>query len=471
MLKQIIQNEWQLWRRDNRTIWLLGIIVLISLLALVFGVADARKKITQRQSAQEASRKAWLAQGEKHPHMSAHFGNYAYKHPSVLSVFDPGITAYTGTSVYLEPHRQNDFLLSESGERDTGARFGWFTPSFICQFIVPLLILLLTFNIVVSDKEGGTYALLLAQGVPSGKVIYGKAAASFLLFAAFITAYLFVVALVTYIAIASPTFQLTSFGYLWLCYLLYYATWCLLGVAVSALVKSAGASISLLLLFWILTSIVLPKWAASAGENIHPLTTNYAFKKKVAEDIANGLNGHDVQSERAKRMQDSVLKAEGVDSVQHLNFNFEGYVMQQGEEYSSKVYDVHFGGIYKTLQAQRKVQSLFSVGSPLMMVRNMSMAAAGTSLEAELFFQQQAEAYRRSFVQTMNQDMMMNSAYGDWDKYKVKDSLYGAIHDFAAPQKSLNWRLRHVSIEQAAMLLWLLLLLGAVYRIARKNYL
>ncbi len=443
----------------------------MSLLALCFGVVDARKKIAQRQSAQEASRKAWLVQGEKHPHMAAHFGNYAYKHPSVLSVFDPGITAYTGTSVYLEPHRQNDFLLSESGERDTGARFGWFTPSFICQFIIPLLIILLTFNIVVSEKEGGTYSMLLAQGVSSRKIIYGKAAASFILFAAFITAYLFVVALVSSLAIESSTFQLSSFGYLWLCYLLYYATWCLLGVAVSALVKSAGASISILLLFWMLTSIVLPKWAASAGENIHPLTTNYAFKKKVAEDIANGLNGHDVQSERAKRIQDSVLKAEGVDSVQHLNFNFEGYVMQQGEEYSSKVYDVHFGGLYNTLQAQRKVQSLFSIGSPLMMVRNISMAAAGTSLETELFFQQQAEAYRRSFVQTMNQDMMTNSTYGDWDKYKVKNSLYGAIPDFAVPQKPLGWRLSYAGIEQAGMLLWLLLMAGAVYLIAQKNYL
>ncbi len=99
------------------------------------------------------------------------------------------------------------------------------------------------------------------------------------------------------------------------------------------------------------------------------------------------------------------------------------------------------------------------------------MAAAGTSLETELFFQQQAEAYRRSFVQTMNQDMMTNSAYGDWDKYKVKNSLYGAIPDFAAPQKPLGWRLSFADIEQAAMLFWLLLISGAVYLVARKNYL
>ncbi len=471
MLIYIVKNEWRQWRRDKRTVWLMSSITFISLLALALQISDAKHKIEERQLAQEASRKTWLLQGEKHPHMAAHFGNYAYKHPTVLGVFDPGITLYTGTSVYLEPHRQNDFLFSESAERDTGARFGGFTPSFICQFIIPLLIILLTFNLVVSEKSGGTYSLFLAQGVRAKTLIFGKAIAAFLPFALFITGYILIVAITSSVFIPSSSFSASSFIYLWLAYLLYYAIWCLSGVAVSARVKSAGASISLLLLLWIITSVILPRIGASAAENVYPLITNYAFKKKVAEDIANGLNGHDVQSDRAKRMEDSVLKAEGVDSVQHLKFNFEGYVMQRGEDYSSQVYDTHFGSIYQTLQNQRKLQSFFSVVSPFMMLHNMSMAASGASLETEIHFQQEAEAYRRSFVQTMNKDMMMNSAYGDWDKYKVKNSLYGAIPDFEVTQKPLRWRLGFLGLEQVAMLLWLLLLLTYINIISRKYYL
>lgn len=470
MIQQIIQNEWRLWRRDSRTVWLAGSIVVISLLALVLQVAEARKKLTQRQTAQETSRKAWLAQGQKHPHYAAHFGNYAYKQPSVLTVFDPGLTTYTGTSVYMEPHRQNDFLLSESGERDTGARFGLFTPSFVCQFIVPLLIILLGFNLVVSEKNGGTYALYLAQGVSARRIIFGKTAAVLLLFAGFITVYMLLTGIVTYVAIQTE-FSISSFAYLWAAYLLYYAIWCAVAVGVSSLAKTPGASISSLLLFWILTCIVLPKWAAGAAENTYPLTTNYAFKKKVAEDIANGLNGHDVSSDRAKRIEDSVLKAMQVDSVQHLKFNFEGYVMQRGEEYSSNVYDTHFSAIYKTLEAQRKVQSVFAAFSPFMMLRNISMAAANASLETEILFQQNAEAYRRSFVQTMNNDMMNNSKFGDWNNYKVKKGVYGTINDFEAPQKPLRWRLGFVGTEQFALLIWIGLLLFGIAAISRKNYL
>ncbi len=470
MLRQIILNEWRLWRRDSRTRWLLFTLAGLSVLALLLQLLDVKKQLAQRQQAQQASRTAWLQQGAKHPHFAAHFGNYAYKQPSVLSIFDPGLTPYTGTSVYLEPHRQNDFLLSESSERDTGARFGWFTPSFVCQLIVPLLIVLLTFNTVVAEKKDGTYRLSLAQGASPTQILFGKTAAAFGLFAVFLTAYLAVAGTA---ALVLPTgFPVASFIYLWGIYLLYCAVWCSIGVGVSAVVKSTGASISLLLLFWMVTSILLPRWAASAAENQYPLTTNYAFKKKVAEDIVNGLNGHDAQSERAKRIEDSVLKANGVDSVQQLPFNFEGYIMQQGEEYSSNVYDAHFSSIYQTLQHQQKMQSLFAIASPYLLLRNMSMAAANTSLETEIQFQQDAEAYRRNFVQQLNKDMMQHSAYGDagWNNYKVKNSLYGAIQDFTAPAKPLRWRLTSVSREQLLLLLWVGLVAGSLFFISHKNF-
>ncbi|PZR28382.1 MAG: hypothetical protein DI535_07010 [Citrobacter freundii] len=472
MLQQIIRNEWRLWRRDRRTVWLLATLVVLSLLSLLFQVGETVSKFHKRKAAQEASRSAWLDQGEKHPHIAAHFGNYAYKQPSVLMIFDPGLTAYTGSSVYLEPHRQNDFLLYESGEQDTGARFGSFTPAFVCQFIVPLLIILLTFTLVVSEKAGGTYSLYLVQGASPRQIITGKTAAVALLFGGFITLYLLLTVTVGAIAV-SAHLPLKSFLLLWLGYLLYYIIWCGIGVTVSALVKTSGAAVSLLLLFWIFSSVILPKWAASAGENAYPLITNYAFKKKIAEDIANGLNGHDVASERARRIQDSVLQAEGVDSVQRLKFNLEGYIMQRGEEYSSNVYDIHYKALYNTLENQRKLHSSFSLISPAMLLRNISMAASNASLETEMRFQQDAEDYRRSFVQAMNYDMMYNSIWGSesWEHYKVKNSLYRDIKAFEAPTQSLKWRMSFVKTEIAGLLAWLLLVISTIFFISRKNQL
>ena len=453
-------------------LWLLASVTLLGLLALGLQISEISTKGQKRKAAQEASRKAWLSQDEKHPHIAAHFGNYAYKEPSALTVFDPGLTSYTGTSVYMEPHRQNDFLLNESSERDTGSRFGWFTPSFVCQLLVPLLIILLTFNLVIADRLGGVYKLCLSQGATSRQLLFGKTAAAFFAFAAFITVYLLFTGLTTAFVIRGP-FPIVSFLYLWCAYLLYYALWCGIGVLTSALAKTPGTAISVLLLFWIITSVILPKWAATTAENLHPLISNYAFKKKVAQDIANGLNGHDVASDRARRIQDSVLKAEGVDSVEQLKFNFEGYIMQRGEEYSSNVYDTHFKTIYDQLEGQRRVQSLVALASPAMLLRNLSMAACNASLETEIRFQQDAEKYRRGFVQAMNEDMMHHSKWGDegWLHYKVKKQLYSEIRDFTAPTQPLHWRLGFVQLEQGAIIAWVLLTAFGLWKSARKTYL
>jgi hypothetical protein len=96
------------------------------------------------------------------------------------------------------------------------------------------------------------------------------------------------------------------------------------------------------------------------------------------------------------------------------------------------------------------------------------MAAANASLESEIDFQRQAEQYRRTFVQDMNNDMMNNSAYGTFETYYVKDTKYNSIHDFEIESHSLSWSLPHLFIENLLLLLWTLTLVVMVFRISGK---
>ncbi len=455
MLRKIIQHEFLQWRRDKRLNWLLIALLLLGATALAVQVNEEHHLLQSRRHAQESSRIAWLKQGDKHPHMAAHFGNYAFKQPEALQCFDPGLTPYTGTSVYLEPHRQNDFLFSQSQETDTGARFGTLSPALVCQFIIPLFIILLTFNSINGEKARGTYTLLLTQGLSYRQLLLGKLTAIMILFGMIFTVYLAAsIAIPLLIFGREQQLPLISFLYLWVIYLTYYAIWSIAGIVVSAMTKHTGSAIALLLTLWIITNIIIPKAAANIAENRFPLNTNYGFKKKVVEDIRNGLNGHDPSSQRALRLRDSLLHAYEADSVQQLPFNFEGFVMQQGEEYSSKVYDYHFNNIFTTLKQQRNLQSWLSLTSPFIMIRHLSMAGCNSGIEPEIDFQQQAEHYRRHFVQKMNEDMMHNSTYGDWDHYKVKEADYTALEDFKASDKPLQWRLAFLVKENSFLFLW-----------------
>ena len=66
----------------------------------------------------------WETQGEKNPHSAAHYGVYAFKPRLALSFVDEGVDSFTGTSVWLEAHRQNDFLLRPAQEATAVQRIG-----------------------------------------------------------------------------------------------------------------------------------------------------------------------------------------------------------------------------------------------------------------------------------------------------------------------------------------------------------
>lgn len=457
MISNLIQNEWLQWRRNNQTRWLAGFLIIISLVALVHQLSYQSNLLDTRLKAQEDSRKEWLGQELKHPHMAAHFGNYAYKKPSALQCLDPGLSIYTGTSVYMEPHRQNDFLFSKSQESDTGLRFGWLSPALICQLILPLFIILFTFNSVNGEFEKGTMQLLLAQGVSFRKILLSKVLAVFILFESFIIPYFLLTAILSW-KLFGGDFSLVSLLYLLTIYSIYCLIWCLLGVLVSAYIKKIGVSIAVLLLVWMFTNIIIPRMSANLSENIYPLITNYDLKKQIKESIENGLDGHDPNSDRALKIEKDLLAKYKVDSVQQLPFNFEGYIMQQSEDYSSKAYDLHFKKVFTALENQKKAQTWMGIASPYVLIRNISMTTCNAGLESEIDFQTQAENYRRSFVQSMNNDMKDNSAYNSFDTYRVKKGKYEAIADLQIENKSLTWLLHSVFVENLGLLLWVVFL-------------
>ena len=57
-----------------------------------------------------------------------------------------------------------------------------------------------------------------------------------------------------------------------------------------------------LLLLWMSISIIIPRISANVAENIYPLTTNYAFKKQVAQSINKSLDRHNSKGERASKI-------------------------------------------------------------------------------------------------------------------------------------------------------------------------
>src|SRR5690554_3988495 len=93
--------------RDRRVLMLsLGLLAML-IAAYLVALGQHQRLQAERLAVGETARMQWERQGIKHPHRGAHFGIYAFRPNTPLSVFDPGIEPYVGQAIWLEPHRRN----------------------------------------------------------------------------------------------------------------------------------------------------------------------------------------------------------------------------------------------------------------------------------------------------------------------------------------------------------------------------
>ncbi len=382
-------------------------------------------------------------------------------------MFDAGLDSYAGAYAYLEPHRQNDFVFKPAEGHGASIRFGQLTVALVLQLLVPLLIIFMGFATITQERTQGTLKLLLSSGVSfttlaTGKVLGQFTALLLLLLPALLLSTVFYSGMAP--GAGSDRWQRTLL--LMAVYGTYFFLFTLLTVFISAISKTSGNALLALLTIWITGCIILPKTAANMGSDRYPLPAQYTFREAIQRDIVQGINGHNTKDDRARELETKLLQQYHVKQVSELPFNFEGYVMQAGEEYSSQVYDKHFHQLQRTLLQQDDFCRLAGMVDPYLAVQGLSMALSATDLYTHIDFQQKTEAYRRRFVQQMNEDMMHHSRLGDWD-YKASQALYASVPDFEyqlPPLQEVLHRYRRELLSLAALLVLACLLFYSVLK-------
>ncbi|MBX2923861.1 MAG: DUF3526 domain-containing protein [Chitinophagaceae bacterium] len=460
-MRSIFRYELRRSFRDNKAMLLCLLIWLLLGLSFYINHVKVKQANTQVETALVLKKQQWLKQDPKHPHVAAHFGQFVFKPVLALSQIDPGVNAFAGNYVYLEPHRQNDFVFTSAQEQNASVRFGELTPALILQMLVPLLIIFMSFGSIASDRENGTLKLLTAQGAKMYRLISGKAFAGF----ALITAVILPVFLL--LPVVSSDFRNNAMqtfprgALLCAAYLLYYLLLSIIVVWISALVKNAKSSLLVSLCCWICFIIIIPKAIANVSADANPLISNEAFQSKISNDIKKGIDGHNPDEKRREELIAATLKKYNVDSLPELPVNIEGIVMQTAEEYSSKVYDLHFGKVQQTLRNQNKWSSYAAIVNPYNAIRNISMGLALTDVNSHIYFQKSAEAYRREFVKFLNDDMTYHSKAGTFFTYKLEPGMYAKVPVFkykypSVPDTLRNSRIEFLSLFAAIIILLLL---------------
>ena len=413
ILKTLIKETKELMR--DGSVRIAFVIVFLLLGAAVWISAGQYQRINEQYiTTKTAERAVWDSQGEKNPHSAAHYGTYAFKPKYPLSLVDQGVDRYVGVSIFLEAHKRNEAQFSAAADQTGLARFGDLTPDFILLFIIPLLIIFLGYNSFTKEREMGTLTLLKSQGVSTWKWLMGKWVALFVpIF--IVTALLFLVAGLLLSNLSNfGVFSWNSLLLMFVVYIAYYIIFINIVLLISSRAKKSGISLVASLCIWIIACLAAPKAASNIAETRYPYPTQQEFAANVLKDRNEGIDGHDPWSEEAKRLEEEVLKEYGVDSLKQLPFNFDGYLMQKGEEHTAEVYFKHYEYLRKQFTQQSGVYTGLAAISPYLPTRFLSMALAHTDYTTHWDFADAAEKYRISTQKFLNDHFAENSKYGEW---------------------------------------------------------
>jgi ABC-2 type transport system permease protein len=395
---RIAREEWRALAR-NRT----GLIAGLLLVALV--VTSALVSLDQRNAADAARARyqamadaEFDAQPDRHPHRMVHYGQFVFRPLAPLAFFDAGVTGYTGSTIFLEGHRQNSANFSEARQSSLLIRFGELTPAFVLQTLAPLLAIFLAFGAVARERERGTLRVLLAQGVGGGQLLAGKvlghgAAAMLIAAPAF--------AILLGMALLGSTPMLPSL-LLVAGYAAYLLVWTLVAVLVSALARRPRDALLALVGLWLASVILMPRTLPEVAAAQIATPTRIETEITLKRELKAIGDSHNPDDPYFNDFRAKTLAKYGVARIEDLPVQYAGLVGMEGERLTTELYDRYAKETFAAEKAQSAVAAAFGVVSPLIAVRQLSMALAGVDLNGHQDFLDQAERYRYNLVQALN---------------------------------------------------------------------
>ncbi|GAB3222235.1 DUF3526 domain-containing protein [Algoriphagus aestuariicola] len=429
---------------------------------LIVGLLDLNEHQRQIHGFGEEVREKWENSPDKHPHRMAHYGYLVFREKFPLSYFDFGMDSYLGNVIFLEAHRQNTANFSEANLSNGLLRFGEISAGMILQILVPLLIFFWGYDLITRDRENGTLKILFSQGVEGLELVWGRVFGLFWVSLSLVGLPLLLGFAFLFLQPENELLRQSLIQYLvmTLAYLAYFLILSLVAVLVSAKSQSSKSSLTALIGFWLLFTLVLPKVSQVVGQSVFSNPSKIEFDSAVEEEIIQQGDSHNPNDPHYASLKDSLLQAHQVDSVHKLPFNYSGFVMREGERLSTETYLRHEEALLEIFQNQQKVIRIAAWADPFLAIKLSSMGLSGTDEAMYQYFKAQSEAYRYELAQTMNNlqiDLISNQIKSSSDpSARLTQDHWKGLPDFHQQFLSLGQVLSNQLSALFILGLWLL---------------
>jgi ABC-2 type transport system permease protein len=169
---------------------------------------------------------------------------------------------------------------------------------------------------------------------------------------------------------------------------------------------------------------------------------------------------------RLEQRRQELMRQYNAASMDAVPINFSGISMQEGEEHGNDVFDRHYSRVFETYEAQNRVVQWTGVLAPMLPIRALSMALAGTDFAHHRDFVTAAEAYRRQIQRVMNDDIARNSRPGV--VYTAGSSLWAKVPELTYRLPPSWWALGRNQISLMMITVWFVVALWFASRAARR---
>jgi ABC-2 type transport system permease protein len=458
---RIARREWVELLRDRRFFAAAAIVFLMLGGSAGLGAQRYSKGRGSFDALRTAERRRWLDQGDRNPHSAAHLGQWVFRPSDVLSAFDAGITRHVGSGVHLEAHSQRLFRHRPAEDATWLQSAGELTAAVTLQKVVPLLLILMGFASLAGERERGTLRLALSTGAPARALVAGKALGLYTVSAALLVPASLLGALALVLHTGPSDGRLVSrTAILAASYLAYFAVFVAFTLAASGRARTSRSALAALTAVWMGTVVLGPPLVLGFAARLHPTPTALEFASGIQSARAYGP----VFYERLIAVERRLLAEHHARTVEELPVNATGIAMFEEERDEDALHDTHFRNLSAAYAQQERAFRLGAFLSPLVAVQSLSMALSGTSLAQHLHFAQVAEAYRRQFVQAMNDDLARNDRPGARRTVTVPGAqgpiyvrgreLWETVPEFTYEPPRLEWILRSQRLTGLALLSW-----------------
>jgi ABC-2 type transport system permease protein len=241
-------------------------------------------------------------------------------------------------------------------------------------------------------------------------------------------------------------------------YVVYFMAFVALTLAVSAHARSSRGALVALLGFWVFAALIAPRAAADTAETLVPVPSQGSIAEAVRRDVASGLPGGPAREERVNSITEELLESQGFKGAEMLMDAalLSAIELRAEAMFENEVIDHHHERLASAIARRERMAQGAALLSPVVAIRSLSMAFAGTDYAHHRHFSDAAEQHRRDLVEMLNREMGDKGGKDAW-AFRAGRELWQRAPTFRHTLPDVRWVARRQMLSLVSLLGWLLL--------------